>query len=173
MNPLRQWAPEFIRRKLWDRDFEKGLWSRPNTPKGGQENIDPVCIAHGKKKSEHACLICCLCFKSLTHEECSFLPSGTRTNVCVPCAEMEDKAGLQLISTLRADKARLERMVAAFDAENPLSDGYLEVKSSDETVFTKHCYFCVREKGTPHRENCLVGKLEAAQARVRELEEGK
>jgi hypothetical protein len=28
--------------------------------------IDPVCLFHGQKLSEHECLYCCLCFKVLT-----------------------------------------------------------------------------------------------------------
>ena len=51
--------------------------------------FDPVCLVHGKRQSEHECLYCCLCFKSLTKDECSYLPDGTQQDVCVPCAEAE------------------------------------------------------------------------------------
>jgi len=53
--------------------------------------IDPVCLIHGKKKSEHVCLYCCLCFKSLTLEECNINKEGHREDVCVECAEEERK----------------------------------------------------------------------------------
>jgi hypothetical protein len=54
--------------------------------------FDPVCAMHGKRWSEHEggrCLYCCQCFKSLTPEECSVLPDGSRVDVCVPCALRE------------------------------------------------------------------------------------
>lgn len=51
--------------------------------------IDPVCLVHGKKMSEHDCLYCCLCFKSLTPEECNVLPDGNKEDVCVECANKE------------------------------------------------------------------------------------
>lgn len=54
--------------------------------------IDPVCLFHGKKHSEHEggrCLYCCLCFKPLEPSECSYLPNGEQVDVCVPCAEEE------------------------------------------------------------------------------------
>ena len=54
-----------------------------------KEPIDPVCLMHGKKKSEHLCLYCCLCFKNLTPEECNITESGEKEDVCVPCAEQE------------------------------------------------------------------------------------
>jgi hypothetical protein len=50
---------------------------------------DPVCVIHGKRRSEHDCLYCCLCFKTLTVEECHVLPDGTREDVCVDCATEE------------------------------------------------------------------------------------
>jgi hypothetical protein len=55
------------------------------------DTFDPVCLIHGKRKSEHHCLYCCLCFKSLTVEECHLLSDGTREDVCNECAEMEAK----------------------------------------------------------------------------------
>lgn len=53
--------------------------------------IDPVCVFHGKKMSEHNCLYCCLCFKNLTPDECNVRPDGNREDVCVKCAEEERK----------------------------------------------------------------------------------
>ena len=61
-----------------------------------ETRIDPVCAIHGKRMSEHECLYCCLCFKSLTREECSYLPDGTQTDVCVPCALEEREALIAL-----------------------------------------------------------------------------
>jgi len=52
--------------------------------------IDPVCLIHGKKKSEHECLYCCLCFKPLTIEECHITSDGQREDVCNECAENEN-----------------------------------------------------------------------------------
>lgn len=65
--------------------------------------LDPVCIFHGKRMSEHDCLYCGLCFKDLTPAECSYLPNGDRVDVCIPCAEDEQK---QLIRLAKAAKAR-------------------------------------------------------------------
>ena len=53
---------------------------------------DPVCASHGKRWSEHEtgrCLYCCLCFKTLTVEECHLLPDGSREDVCNECAALE------------------------------------------------------------------------------------
>lgn len=50
---------------------------------------DPVCAIHGKRRSEHRCLYCCLCFRSLEPGECAYRPNGDREDVCVPCAERE------------------------------------------------------------------------------------
>lgn len=52
-------------------------------------DLDPVCIIHGKKMSEHACLYCCLCFKSLMPEECNVRDDGQKEDVCKPCAAHE------------------------------------------------------------------------------------
>jgi hypothetical protein len=55
-------------------------------------NIDPVCLHHGLRWSQHEggrCLFCCLCFRTLTAEECHQLPDGTREDVCDECAEYE------------------------------------------------------------------------------------
>jgi hypothetical protein len=54
--------------------------------------IDPVCLVHGKRLSEHDCLYCCLCFVSLTPEECHIGPDGRREDVCNECAELEARA---------------------------------------------------------------------------------
>ncbi len=51
--------------------------------------IDPTCLVHCKKMSEHICLYCCLCFKSLTPEMCHVKADGVKEDVCVPCAEKE------------------------------------------------------------------------------------
>lgn len=53
--------------------------------------IDPVCLIHGKKMSEHICLYCCLCFKSLTVEQCHVRADGIRIDVCNECVEKEDE----------------------------------------------------------------------------------
>ena len=55
--------------------------------------VDPICIVHGKKMSEHDCLYCCLCFKSLTPEECSTDENGQKQNVCEKCASDEEAYG--------------------------------------------------------------------------------
>jgi hypothetical protein len=60
--------------------------------------IDPVCLVHGKRLSEHHCLYCCLCFEPLTVEECSFNEQGKRQDVCVSCAEAEKAYGEHLRS---------------------------------------------------------------------------
>lgn len=54
--------------------------------------LDPVCLFHGKRHSEHHCLYCCLCFKTLTPEECSVDEDGVKWDVCVECAEYEKAA---------------------------------------------------------------------------------
>lgn len=55
--------------------------------------IDPVCLVHHKRLSEHECLYCCLCFKPLTPDECNELPDGTREDVCKECAALEAAYG--------------------------------------------------------------------------------
>lgn len=47
--------------------------------------IDPVCVFHGKKASEHRCLYCCLCFRPLTPEECWEDEDGQKWDVCREC----------------------------------------------------------------------------------------
>ena len=53
-----------------------------------------VCLIHGLKFSEHICLYCCLCFKSLTPEECSTNKDGTKEDVCKKCNEEEYEYGM-------------------------------------------------------------------------------
>ena len=53
--------------------------------------VDPTCAFHGLKWSEHECLYCCLCFKTLTVEECHMLPSGGREDMCNECAAQESE----------------------------------------------------------------------------------
>jgi hypothetical protein len=64
----------------WDTTF--GREEPPTT-------IDPVCLIHGKKASEHECLYCCLCFRTMTIDECHVLPSGAKEDVCEDCAKAE------------------------------------------------------------------------------------
>jgi hypothetical protein len=52
---------------------------------------DAYCLIHGLKHSEHHCLFCCLCFKTLTVEECHVGADGVKEDICVECAEMEEK----------------------------------------------------------------------------------
>ena len=40
--------------------------------------------------SEHDCLYCCLCFKTLTLKECSVGRDGKREDVCTECADLEN-----------------------------------------------------------------------------------
>ena len=51
--------------------------------------IDPICLPHGKKFSEHMCLICQLCFRSLTVDECHVRKDGIKEDVCNECAEID------------------------------------------------------------------------------------
>lgn len=55
------------------------------------EPIDPVCLIHGKRMSEHDCLYCCLCFEPLTPEQCHVLSDGTKEDVCKECAKLENQ----------------------------------------------------------------------------------
>lgn len=58
-------------------------------------SIDPFCAFHNKRWSEHEggkCLYCCLCFSTLTPDECYVDPNGTRWDVCVPCHLSESLA---------------------------------------------------------------------------------
>ena len=54
--------------------------------------FDPFCAHHGIRWSEHEsgrCLFCAICADPLTPQECSFLPDGSRENICIPCAMKE------------------------------------------------------------------------------------
>ncbi len=52
--------------------------------------IDPVCVFHGKKHSQHDCLYCGLCFEDLTPEECTPNDEGELENICAECRRMEN-----------------------------------------------------------------------------------
>lgn len=52
-------------------------------------SVDPVCLFHGKRRSEHHCLYCCLCFETLTPDECYVDAAGVKWDVCVECAAHE------------------------------------------------------------------------------------
>jgi hypothetical protein len=49
--------------------------------------IDPTCLLHGLKRSEHDCLYCTLCFKDLTPETCFVDSDGVRWDICPQCEE--------------------------------------------------------------------------------------
>lgn len=53
--------------------------------------IDPVCLLHGKKLSEHECLYCSLCFDDLTTEECWEDENGVKWDICFDCKKHEDE----------------------------------------------------------------------------------
>lgn len=57
-------------------------------------SIDPVCVFHGKRWSEHEggrCLYCCLCFRTLTVEECHVQSDGQKIDMCDECATLEQQ----------------------------------------------------------------------------------
>lgn len=58
-----------------------------------RRSVDPVCLFHGLRRSEHRCLYCQLCFKTLTPDECWEDPAGQKWDVCVPCRTAEIQAG--------------------------------------------------------------------------------
>lgn len=65
--------------------------------KASNTAIDPVCLFHGKRWSEHEygrCLYCCLCFNILTLDECATTVDGDKTDVCEECYAMELAGGL-------------------------------------------------------------------------------
>lgn len=45
-------------------------------------NFDPVCAMHGKRRSEHVCLYCCICFTDLTPDECATDSEGQKWDAC-------------------------------------------------------------------------------------------
>jgi len=53
------------------------------------EPIDPVCLFHGLRRSEHYCLYCCLCFKTLTPDECWTDEEGQKWDKCIDCGDAE------------------------------------------------------------------------------------
>lgn len=53
--------------------------------------LDPTCLVHGLRRSEHECIYCCLCFASLTREECSRNEEGELQDVCRPCLADEQR----------------------------------------------------------------------------------
>lgn len=63
------------------------------------EILDPTCVLHGKKRSEHTCLFCCLCFEDLTPETCNVRADGQPEDVCKPCAA-EEQARLDSQGTM-------------------------------------------------------------------------
>lgn len=69
-------------------DLRKAIWYI-NREIERIDKFDPVCLIHMKKRSEHDCLYCCLCFKSITPDECHIRHDGSREDVCLPCAKEE------------------------------------------------------------------------------------
>ena len=57
-----------------------------------KDKLDWTCLTHGKKMSEHLCLYCCMCFKSLTPEECTPDEKGQKWDICQSCYDKEQKA---------------------------------------------------------------------------------
>lgn len=48
-------------------------------------SLDPVCLFHGKRMSEHdggLCLYCCICFTLLKPEDCAMDISGQKWDMC-------------------------------------------------------------------------------------------
>lgn len=57
--------------------------------------IDPVCLFHGLKHSEHVCLYCSHCFNtSLSIEDFWQDENGDRWDICMECFEAENKRTL-------------------------------------------------------------------------------
>ena len=51
--------------------------------------LDPVCVFHGKRLSEHECLYCCICFQTLTRDECWRDENGQAWDLCEACGRAE------------------------------------------------------------------------------------
>lgn len=54
--------------------------------------IDPYCLHHGKRRSEHEggrCLYCCICFKPLEPHECWEDSQGAKWDMCEECGKVE------------------------------------------------------------------------------------
>ena len=79
---------DYTRVKACKKILKKALKDARKNSKKQYNKIDPTCLMHGKKMSEHLCLYCCLCYKDLTPETCN-VRNGKREDVCVPCAERE------------------------------------------------------------------------------------
>jgi hypothetical protein len=81
------------------------------------ENVNAVCLIHGKKYSEHDCLYCGLCFKPLTVEQCAYLPDGKREDVCIECAMAEreriPQAFQEKAEQLTTTQAQLAKAISA------------------------------------------------------------
>lgn len=60
--------------------------------------IDPVCIFHMLRRSQHECIYCCLCFETKTRDELSTDESGSLVDVCKKCAEQEKERESELAS---------------------------------------------------------------------------
>jgi len=58
------------------------------------EPLDPVCAFHGKRRSEHVCLYCCLCFCNLTPEACWVDGEGQKWDICIECGDAQLAAQL-------------------------------------------------------------------------------
>lgn len=52
-------------------------------------SLDPVCVFHGKRWSEHRCLYCCECFATFTPDECWVDVDGQKWDVCKACASVD------------------------------------------------------------------------------------
>lgn len=55
--------------------------------------IDPVCLIHGLKRSEHDCLYCAICYVTLTPEECWVDKEGQKWDLCESCGKREEGDG--------------------------------------------------------------------------------
>jgi hypothetical protein len=53
--------------------------------------LDPVCLMHGQRKSQHLCLYCSICYESLTLDQCYQDSDGQRWDICKPCAAREQE----------------------------------------------------------------------------------
>lgn len=61
--------------------------------------IDPVCVFHGLRQSEHECLFCDLCFRSdLTPDTCYQDKEGVRWSLCWECGLFEKEAKSESLS---------------------------------------------------------------------------
>lgn len=67
--------------------------------------IDPVCAFHGKRRSQHECLYCCVCFAQLTRAECWLDEDGAAWDLCEPCGQQE--AGPPQFRPVRGTNKRL------------------------------------------------------------------